>query len=758
MQPLFRPVVFGLLASVLLGSSCSKDPAVAKQEYFVDGNKHFDAGRFPEAIIQYRNALNLDNNFGDARYKLAQAYDRLGDGGNAAREYIRAADLRPDDPEAQVRAGLFLLVGGLFEDARSRALIALAKDPRHMEAHMLLAQALASMKDLDGAVYQMEQAIRMAPGEERTQVQLGGFQLRLGQVEQAEAAFKRAVALDPKSTYANLGLAKFYLHVGRVKEAEEGLNKAIAMSPEDVPTNRALAALYLGTNRFPQAEAPLVTVARLAPSAGPRLVLADYYFMAGRKDDARRVLDGLKNEPATFSETRVRLSVLEREAGRSKEAHALVDEVLAKNAKDAQAAMMKGRYLLADAQHDRARDLLKTAVAADPRLMPAHYWLGVAYRNLGDDAAARAEFGEVLRLEPLEVGSRLQLVQLNLIEGKPDAAMALANEAVSLQPLNLQARLIRIDVLIAQGQLPAAAKEARLAAAAFPTLAPPLMQLGRISLKQGDAATAERSFQRAVEVSKGATDAVGALVDAKIAAGKVAEARAVAEAQVARQPTQAWPHVYAARAYKAGRDSAKAEASLRSALAADPGNLQAYVELSRLYLEQKNLDEARTQLEAIVAKQPKAIWVHTLIAISYHVQNRKAEARARYEKTLEIDPTAAMAANNLAMMLVEEGQNLDRALELAQTAKRQLPESPEVNDTLGLVYTKKGLAAQAIFPLEQSVRQEPANPVYHYHLGLAYAQAGQKAKARASLQQALTLDPNFEGAADAKRALTALAR
>jgi tetratricopeptide (TPR) repeat protein len=138
------------------------------------------------------------------------------------------------------------------------------------------------------------------------------------------------------------------------------------------------------------------------------------------------------------------------------------------------------------------------------------------------------------------------------------------------------------------------------------------------------------------------------------------------------------------------------------------------------------------------------------------MQNRTSEAQQKYERALAVDPRAAVAANNLAWIYAETGGNLDIALQLAQNAKSQLPERPEVNDTLGWVYYKKGLSAMAVPPLLQSVQRDPTNATYHYHLGMAYAGSGEKDKARASLQKALSLDSNFSKAAEARQALQGL--
>ena len=115
-----------------------------------------------------------------------------------------------------------------------------------------------------------------------------------------------------------------------------------------------------------------------------------------------------------------------------------------------------------------------------------------------------------------------------------------------------------------------------------------------------------------------------------------------------------------------------------------------------------------------------------------------------------------MAANNLAWIYAEDGTNLDQALQLAQTAKAQLPDSAQASDTLGWIYYKKGLATLAITALKDGVSQNRSNPIIHYHLGLAYAKSGNKPEAQRSLEQALKLNPQFEGAADAKRVLGTL--
>ena len=65
-------LVLGCMA-VFLGG-CSRDPNVRKQKYFESGERYFEKGKYREAVIQYRNATELDGSFSAAHYKLAESY------------------------------------------------------------------------------------------------------------------------------------------------------------------------------------------------------------------------------------------------------------------------------------------------------------------------------------------------------------------------------------------------------------------------------------------------------------------------------------------------------------------------------------------------------------------------------------------------------------------------------------------------------------------------------------------------------------
>jgi len=68
-------------------------------------------------------------------------------------------------PNAQVKAGGLLVLAGAFEDARSRANRALELDPSSVDALILLANAKAGLKDLDGALSEYREAATLYPND-----------------------------------------------------------------------------------------------------------------------------------------------------------------------------------------------------------------------------------------------------------------------------------------------------------------------------------------------------------------------------------------------------------------------------------------------------------------------------------------------------------------------------------------------------------------------------------------------------------------
>jgi cytochrome c-type biogenesis protein CcmH/NrfG len=114
-----RKLVVGFSLVMLPLAACSRDPQAAAREHLEKGEKLLAEQNVSAAIIEYRRAVQEDPRLGKARLRLGDAYAQTGDGANALREYARAAELLPEDSDAQLKAGRFMLLAGQYPDARA---------------------------------------------------------------------------------------------------------------------------------------------------------------------------------------------------------------------------------------------------------------------------------------------------------------------------------------------------------------------------------------------------------------------------------------------------------------------------------------------------------------------------------------------------------------------------------------------------------------------------------------------------------------
>jgi tetratricopeptide (TPR) repeat protein len=745
----------GLALAAMLAAACHRDPHAAMLKFAKSGDEYAAQGKIPEAIVEYRNALEKDPRAGDVRVKLADAYLKRGDAANAVQEYVRAADVLPD-AKVQLKAGGLLLMAHRFDDAKVRAEKVLAGDPKNVDAQILLANSLAGLKNLDGAVSQLEEAIQLNPDRSATYTNLGALELGRGRRDEAEKAFRRAVELAPKSASAHLALGSFFWATGRLDAAEQELTGALAVEPDNVLAHRSAAMFYIATNRRDRAEPHLRRVLDLTRSAAAALTLADYYVAQKNESAARQVLQPLADAKGTSAVAGVRLAALDRAGGHSPDAYKRLDALIASEPTNLEAQVLKGSFLLADQKLDEALKIANAVVEAHHDSVAAYYLLGRVQAARKQPDAAIAAYQEVVRLNPLASDAKVALARLQLASGHTNSSVGFAEEALKAQPQNADARLILVRGLIMRGDLDRAEESLKVLRAKYPNSAEVHVQAGMLLGRRKQIAEARGEFEQALRLQPRSLEAVAGLVALDLSARQFDAARARVDALAKAPDANATALGLAARTYAASGDLKTSEDLLRRAVATDPSYLAGYAALGQLYARQGKLDAALTELDSLAQRQPKPVAALTLSGIILEAQGKKAEAQAKLERVLQIDNEAPVAANNLAWMYVENGGNLDVALQLAQTAKRKLPDSAEVNDTLGFIYYKKNLLALAIAPLQLSVQKDPNIPTFHYHLGMVYAKAGNASEARQALTRALALKPDFADAAEARAALETL--
>jgi Tfp pilus assembly protein PilF len=739
---------------VLLAMVALAGCGTTAEEHFARAREYEKQGKDPEAAVEYLRTIEEQPQHGDAHYRLAQAYERIGDSANAAKSYIRAADILNDNAEVQLKGGTMLLLNKRFEEARTRANRALSIDPRNIPAQILLAHALSAMRQTGPALAAIQKAIELDPTRGGTYADFAMFQFSTGSFEQGETNLKKAADATPPTAMAQMTLASLYWAQGRLDEAEVYLKRAVETDVTGVRASRALATFYLGNNRADEAEQHLKTIADRTRSIASRLALADYYITLRKPDQARLLLNQLATEAPSYDAARSRLAALLYADGKRDDAHAFLDATLGEKPDSARARLTKASFLLAEHKLDEAVTQLKAALAADAASVQAHYLLASIYAARQDPVSAAAEFNQILSIDPDSVPAMMELARLNLAAGRSEVAAQFAQQAVDARP-SVDTALLLARTLVGRREISRAEIVLRpyLANA---TSADVLTTAGEVYVGIGESQRGRALIERAAALNPDDPVPVESLVALDLNEGNLRGARATIEPRLMRRPKDSRLLVLGARVAGSGGDSARMAELLKAAVENDPNNTMAYALLGQLYATQGKLEDALREYDRITARDPRSVPAHTMAAMILEGLGRIDDAQKRYQRVLDIDARAGVASNNLAWLYAAHGGNLDQALQLAQTAKESMPETPDVNDTLAWIYYRKELPEMALPPLRIAVERQPANAVYHYHQGLVYMKTGDLDSARESLEKALKLDPRFSGAEDARKALQQL--
>jgi tetratricopeptide (TPR) repeat protein len=709
---------------------------------------------YAAAIIEYRNAVALDTQFGDARLKLAKAYQSVGDHQNAYREAIRAADMLPNNAEAQLIAGILRLSSGEYAEARERAQAVLNKDPKNVRALILLGNALAGLKDFDGAVTQVEQALDTEPRVTLGYANLGMFELARGDKSAAENAFKKAVSVDPKSVAAQLNLGNFYWSGGRLPDAEAAFKQAFELDPKSPAAARALATFYIVNKRRAEAEPYLKEYSKTDTQA--KIVLADYYLDSGKVAEATAVLKPLTSDKEGAIPASLRLAAIDFQQKRRPQAYATLEDVLKREPTNERAQEMKARFLVAEARYDEALKLADSLLKSNTNNTVMLYIRGTVFELQRKPELALSAFRDLLQQAPSSLFVELKVADLYLRQEQPNAALEVLGPAIKANPQSGYAHFLRGQALLRVGDIAGAEREITAVAKAVPDSADVHTWVGLVYQAKGDQRKARAAFERAKALAPDAPNVFAGLLSADMAEGKLDAARARIQDMTTRHAQDAQVALVSANALLAMHDLQKGERELSRVIELDPDNLEAFSKLAVLYHSQGRLTEAKAKYEELAKRSPRPVAAMTFLGLIAELEKNPQQARERYQHALELDPQAGIAANNLAWIYAQSGENLDVALQLAQTAKSQLPNAASVNDTLGWVYLKKGLATQAVGFLEEAAKGSQSNAGTQYRLGLAYLKTGDKGNARSAFERALKLNPQFENAEDARRELASL--
>ncbi len=279
------------------------------------------------------------------------------------------------------------------------------------------------------------------------------------------------------------------------------------------------------------------------------------------------------------------------------------------------------------------------------------------------------------------------------------------------------------------------------------------LQLGKLRFTQKRFPEGVSLLEHALQYDPNSFEALRLLVGYDLFQKHPDKAFARLNAQIVKSPSNSGFYDLLAQLQIQNKNLEQAAATAQKAIQLNSGDGEAVMLFAQIKVQRGQVANAIGAWEQWQNTHPNDAGAMAILGTLEESRGDVGKAEAYYKKSLQIQPQQPIAANNLAYRMLQNGENVDVALTLAQTARRAMPDSPSTADTLAWAYYCKGTYVFARDLLEEAVKTEPTNPTMQYHLGLVYSKLADKNSAVIHLKKAITLAPESSSAKDAKTAL-----
>lgn len=191
-------------------------------------------GATERAEAAFREAIDVDANFVEARNNFGSFLHRIGKDKDAETQWRQAIQIDPKFPYPYYNLGKFLKEKGDLEGAIDNFERATTLKPDFAEAQEALGMAVferASQGDLSQAAEKLLIAVRLVPRNPRIHYHLGTIYATQSNLDDAETEFRKALMCDPRFAAAHFELGKLRYYRGDLDRALTEIHEAQKINP-----------------------------------------------------------------------------------------------------------------------------------------------------------------------------------------------------------------------------------------------------------------------------------------------------------------------------------------------------------------------------------------------------------------------------------------------------------------------------------------------------------------------------------------------
>lgn len=761
------------LAFVLVLAACDS-PEERAETHYLRGQELLAEGVPEKALLEFRNALQLNERHAGAHFAVGEMMETRGDFGMALAHFTQASEIDPQITEAWFKRAQIQLLANNVDQALRNIERFLVLEPGRAEGHALLATLKVRQGDLTAARQALDNALAIAPGNaEVAAVEISWlleaegpapalaradaaianhpenlplYILRLQILEQsgAEAAvgqhLKTTVDVFPENTRLRHALARWALATGENETAVTQLRVLVDTQPGDMATVFNLLQVIRQTDGDDAVRTELDRlISGAAEPLALELVRARFDSQSGQRDAAISRLRYIAAQTGPeAAQARVALAQMLDGDGEREEARALVDQVLAQDPGNVDALVLRVSWQVDEDSLEDAAATVRAALTEAPEDVRLLMLDGRIQELSGNIELASDRIAKAVRLDGYRPATVENYVRFLTEKDRLRAAETILTEAADRHPGSTRLLDFLASVRIQLGNWQGAEAAVRaLTQAGDEERARQLsaaILIGQERFEEGTALLLDLP-----EDARRRANSIATLIETYLRTGQVEEVEKLLNQLLAENPEDLQALGIRGNIKLANGDLEGAEAMYRQVLEIDPDNSGAWSALARVAARQGNEEKSGTLLREGLLTSPDNLLLLARLAEFHEAQGDYANAIDTYERLYELVPASLLVANNLASLLsdhhADDPAAVDRAYRIASRLRGT--SLPHYQDTYGWTRYLKGEHEEALEYISAAAKALPQNPWVGYHLGMVYLALGQAEEARAVLQETL---------------------
>ncbi len=702
------------------------------------GKAYLAKKEYRKAYGAFRSALEVDPTSDKAHIEIASLLSLARQGNKALEELASVKNADNFQPRYSIIKGRALVSLGRFKEA-IKAVDSIANKESSRNALLILAvcyRELGNQARLETTISKWRQ---LDPKDPSPYIFMAQYYLKQGDRRKAAQELAAMVKADPTNNKLKLFRAQALERLGLIEEAKA----AYEQLPKEPSMLKAQAAFWVRHKHFGKAKSLLNKILQADPKdVRAVILLAQVLASEGHTEEA---LNRIENTPrkGISKENAERLDLAQARLymglGEIKRAAQICTEVLQRDQGNMDAHLLLGRIFLAQGELDKAEVHLSQVAVARPNDANAQILLAKCQLLNKKDAVARDTLRKALSNIPGNKALRLELARYYVRKREYDKAIRLLEKGLKISPQDLL-------LLKVKGEIQVARKNYKDAANAFKTIIKlasdnPLgyVEMGRLMVVRKKYNAAIEWFRKAYDARNGWQVAVPALIQTYAIAGNLDRAIKVAKDEAKKRSKSPLAHYYLGKALMAKARFSEAEAALSRAAQLAPEWPEPYKALAQMYLHQKKISKAIGQVERMY-KKTKSLPVGLNLASLYEYNGQYLKAVNIYKELLEKHKKSPVLLNNLAYLYAEhftEKEKLEQAADMAMQALALKPDAPNLLDTVAWIAYKQGRLNVAWNYLEDALDKGGQSAVIELHTAIVAWDLGKKDLAREHLQKAI---------------------